>query len=85
MQGSIVLISITKDRRQNNYTLEERLMSTIDRIVLKEDEIYIVLRRMKPSKASGPVGVRLSLLKCCAEQLSDVLFLIFNNYVSSVV
>ena len=52
-------------------TLEGKLTNVNERIVLKEDEICNVLKRMKPD------GVRSSVIKLCAEQLSGVLCTIF--------
>ena len=48
-------------------TLEKRFRSVDKRIAVKEDDIYKVLKRMKPNIASGPEGVASSVLKLCAD------------------
>ena len=61
------MILRTKERREKN-TLNKIFICVNERIVWKEGEIYKVLKRMKPNKASGPDGVRPIVLKRCAEQ-----------------
>ncbi|GFR71213.1 reverse transcriptase [Elysia marginata] len=67
-----------QEREECKSALLESLIRDRERIVIDESEVRKAMLSLKPNKAPGPDGVKPSVLKKCAEQLSGIMCEIFN-------
>ncbi|KAK7939950.1 hypothetical protein WMY93_003276 [Mugilogobius chulae] len=69
------------DYTQEREELSSELLSiqTTDNLQLQPEDVELILRRTKPSKAPGPDQICGRLLKVCSSQLAGVLCSLFNR------
>ncbi|KAK7915928.1 hypothetical protein WMY93_011689 [Mugilogobius chulae] len=69
------------DYTQEREELSSELLSiqTTDNLQLQPEDVELILRRTKPSKAPGPDQICGCLLKVCSSQLAGVLCSLFNR------